>query len=76
MRQISSWCPEAIENTIEVANKCNHELDWTHIPQFPGLGQSGETSEERLEKEELDLARRYGDDWQTLLSMRLTLKTV
>ncbi len=68
MRELFSWCPEACETTLEIASKCNYELDWTHkyLPKFPGLEQ-GETSEERFRKEcEEGLAKRYGDDWRDL----------
>ncbi|MEE1158486.1 MAG: DNA polymerase III subunit alpha, partial [Atopobiaceae bacterium] len=65
MRQLFTWCPEACDNTLEVAAKCNHELDWESmfLPKFPGL-EEGETSEERFRKEcEEGLAKRYGEDW-------------
>jgi len=68
MRELFSWCPEACETTLEIAAKCNYELDWTHmyLPKFPGL-EEGETSEERFRKEcEQGLERRYGPDWRTL----------
>ena len=68
MRELFSWCPEACETTLEIASKCNYELDWTHtyLPKFPGL-EEGETSEERFRKEcEEGLAKRYGDDWRDL----------
>ena len=67
MRQLFSWAPEVVDNTLEVAAKCNYELDWTHmyLPKFPDL-RPGETSEGRFREEcEKGLARRYGDDWQT-----------
>lgn len=67
MRQLFSWAPEALEETIRVAKKCDFELDWTHmyLPKFPGLDE-GETSEARFRKEcEEGLARKYGEDWQT-----------
>lgn len=66
MREIFSWAPEVIDNTLEVADKCNYELDWTHmyLPKFPDLAE-GETSEERFRKEcEEGLARRYGENWR------------
>ncbi|QOY60135.1 DNA polymerase III subunit alpha [Thermophilibacter immobilis] len=66
MRELFSWAPEVIENTLEVADKCSYELDWTHmyLPKFPDLAP-GETSEERFRKEcEEGLARRYGPDWK------------
>ena len=78
MRQIFSWCPEAIENTIEVANKCNYELDWTHmyLPKFPDL-QRGRPQRNALEKSVSlvlqDVMEMIG---KTLSSTRLTLKTV
>ena len=68
MRELFSWAPEVIDNTLEVAEKCSYELDWTHmyLPKFPDLDE-GETSEERFRKEcEEGLARRYGPDWRTL----------
>lgn len=68
MRELFSWAPEVIDNTLEVAEKCNYELDWTHmyLPKFPDL-EPGETSEERFRREcEEGLARRYGDDWREL----------
>ncbi len=65
MRELFSWCPEACDTTLEIADKCNYELDWSSmfLPKFPGLLE-GETSEERFRKEcEDGLAIRYGDDW-------------
>lgn len=67
MRELFDWCPEAIENTLEVAQKCDFELDWSHIylPQYPGL-REGESAEERFREEcEKGLAKRYGADWRT-----------
>lgn len=66
MRALFDWCPEVCDNTLEIADKCDFELDWTHmyLPKFPGLAE-GETSEERFRKEcEEGLAKRYGDDWR------------
>ncbi len=68
MRELFSWCPEACDNTLEIAAKCEYELDWTHmyLPKFPGL-EEGETSEERFRKEcEEGLAKRYGENWREL----------
>ena len=68
MRELFSWCPEVVDNTLEVAAKCNYELDWSHmyLPKFPDL-EPGETSEERFRKEcETGLAKRYGEDWREL----------
>ncbi|MFC2646574.1 MAG: DNA polymerase III subunit alpha [Coriobacteriaceae bacterium] len=66
MRKLFDWVPQACDNTLEVADKCNYELDWTHmyLPQFPGL-KPGETAEQRFRAEcEKGLARRYGKDWK------------
>ena len=68
MRKLFSWCPEVIDNTLEVAAKCDYELDWTHmyLPKFPGL-REGETSEQRFREEcEKGLAIRYGEDWKNV----------
>ena len=67
MRELFSWAPEVIDNTLEVADKCSFELDWSHmyLPKFPDL-DPGETSEERFRKEcETGLERRYGPEWRT-----------
>lgn len=66
MRELFAWCPEALDNTLEVAEKCNYELDWSHmyLPKFPDL-EPGETSEQRFYKEcEVGLATRYGQNWR------------
>lgn len=68
MRSLFSWIPEACDNTLEVASKCNYEIDWTHmyLPEYPGL-RPGETAEERFREEcEKGLAKRYGDDWKNV----------
>ena len=56
-----SFIPEAIENTVKIAERCNVELDLgrIHLPKFPGT--AGKTNEEFFE----DLVRegiyeRYG----------------
>ncbi|MCK5071903.1 MAG: DNA polymerase III subunit alpha [Bacteriovoracaceae bacterium] len=60
------YCPEACENTLKIAEKCNLELDWKdekgnqiyHLPQFPI--DTNETEEEyfaELSKE--GLAKRF-----------------
>ena len=68
MRQLFSWCPEACDTTLEIADKCNYELDWTHmyLPEYPGL-RPGETADERFREEcEKGLAKRYGENWRDL----------
>ena len=67
MRELFSWIPEACDNTLEVASKCNFEIDWTqmYLPSYPGL-RPGETAEQRFREEcERGLARCYGEDWRT-----------
>lgn len=76
MRSLFSWYEEAVDNTLEVANKCNFELDWSHmyLPKFPDLDE-GETSEERFRKEcEAGLARKYGPDWQNVVIDGINVK--
>ena len=66
MRELFSWCPEACDNTLEVADKCDFELDWDsmYLPSYPGL-KPGETAEERFREEcEKGLAKRYGENWR------------
>ena len=64
MRELFSWAPEVIDNTLEVAAKCDYELDWTHmyLPKFPGL-REGETSEQRFREEcpDVDVDIRMAD---------------
>ena len=69
MRELFSWIPEACDNTLEVAAKCNYEIDWTkmYLPSYPGL-REGETAEERFREEcEKGLAKRYGEGWRDLV---------
>ena len=68
MRALFPYCPEACDNTLEIAEKCNVELDWDSIilPRFPLLDE-GETHESQFRREcEQGLARRYGPDWEHL----------
>lgn len=65
MRSLFPYCPEACDNTLEIAEKCNVELDWDSIilPNYPLL-DPGETHESQFRREcEEGLAKRYGDDW-------------
>ncbi len=68
MRELFSWYPEACDNTLEVASKCDFEIDWSqmYLPEYPGL-REGETAEERFREEcEKGLALRYGEDWRNV----------
>lgn len=67
MRAMFPYCPEACDNTLEIADKCYVELDWDSIilPRFPLL-DPGETHESQFRREcEKGLRRHYGDDWAT-----------
>ena len=76
MRELFSWCPEACDNTLEIADKCNVELDWDSmiLPKFPLL-DPGETHESQFRREcEEGLAKRYGDDWATQTIAGVSIK--
>lgn len=65
MRAMFPYCPEACDNTVELAEKCDVELDWDSIilPNYPLL-DPGETHESQFRREcEEGLAKRYGEDW-------------
>ena len=67
MRALFPYCPEACDNTVEIAEKCNVELDWDSIilPRFPLL-DPGETHESQFRREcEKGLRKYYGEDWET-----------
>lgn len=57
MRKAFHYCPEACDNTLKIADKCNVELKWTddqgkqiyHLPDFPI--DTGETTEEFFRRE-------------------------
>ena len=68
MRALFPYCPEACDNTLEIAEKCNVELKWGEIilPRYPLLDE-GETHESQFRREcEAGLAKRYGDDWKNV----------
>jgi len=50
MAQLFSYCPEALENTLEIADRCNLELEFNdhHFPIFPV--PEGESLESLFEK--------------------------
>ena len=63
MRKAFDYCPEACDNTLRIADKCNVELNWTdekgnqiyHLPDFPI--ETSETTNEyftRMSKEGLE----------------------
>lgn len=63
MRNLFSDVPEAIENTLEIASRCNVEInfDTYHIPDYPI--PEGETTTSYLRKlAEIGFTKRYGSD--------------
>ncbi len=65
MRALFPYCPEACDNTVEIAEKCDVQLEWGQIilPRYPLL-DPGETHESQFRREcEAGLAKRYGEDW-------------
>lgn len=61
MRHEFNWIPEALTNTLEIAEKCNLEMDFStfHLPKFEPPG--GKTKEDYLRDLCADgLKRRYG----------------
>ncbi len=67
MRALFPYCPEACDNTVEIAEKCDVQLEWGQIilPRYPLL-DPGETHESQFRREcEEGLAKRYGADWET-----------
>ncbi len=66
MRSLFDWYPQACDNTVELAEKCDVELEWGQIllPEYPL--DEGETNESQFRREcEKGLAIRYGEDWKT-----------
>lgn len=76
MRNNFSYCPEACDNTLEIADKCNVELKWTddngkqiyHLPDYPiDTGESVENYFERVSKEGLE-KRFTGPHFRSLVT--------
>ena len=65
----SKFNAQIAPHTLEVASKCDFELDWSsmYLPQYPGL-RPGESADSRFRDEcEKGLAKRYGDDWRNVV---------
>lgn len=76
MRALFPYCPEACDNTLEIADKCDVELEWGKIilPRYPLL-DPGETHESQFRREcEEGLAKRYGPDWETKVVNGISVK--
>ncbi len=60
MREAFSYCPDACDNSLRIADKCNLEFEWTdekgnqiyHLPNFPI--ETEETAEEFFERTSLE----------------------
>ncbi len=76
MRALFPYCPEACDNTLEIAEKCDVQLEWGKIilPRYPLL-DPGETHESQFRREcEEGLAKRYGPDWETKVVNGVSVK--
>jgi len=72
MKDLFVYCPEAIRNTIEVANRCNLVLEFgkPHLPQYtPPAGKTGEIYLRELCDE--GLKKRYGGKVTPAIRQRL-----
>ena len=79
MKELFHYAPEAIRNTIEIAQRCNLELDFSsiHLPQY--TPPPGKTKEEFLnELCQQGLKKRYGGILNREIQERLDheLKTI
>ncbi len=72
MKDLFAYCPEAVRNTIEVANRCNLVLEFgkPHLPQYtPPPGMTGEAYLRKLCDE--GLKKRYGTEVSPVIRQRL-----
>ncbi|MDD5018959.1 MAG: DNA polymerase III subunit alpha [Candidatus Omnitrophica bacterium] len=79
MKELFAYCPEAIRNTIEIANRCNLVLEFgkPHLPQYtPPQGRTGEAYLRELCDQ--GLVRRYDNKITGEIRQRLEheLKTI
>ncbi|QWT18152.1 DNA polymerase III subunit alpha [Collinsella sp. zg1085] len=76
MRALFPYAPEALDSTVEIAQKCHVDLDWDSIvlPRYPLLDE-GETHETQFRREcERGLAKYYGEDWQSAVVNGVSVK--
>ena len=60
MREAFAYCPEACDNTLKIADKCNVKFDWVdnegnqiyHLPDFPI--ETGESADEYFERQAIE----------------------
>ena len=83
MREAFSYIPQACDNTLEIADKCNVELKWTdedgnqiyHLPDFPI--DTGETTDDYFRRmSEEGLERRFNGPHFTKLIQEPDWETV
>lgn len=61
MKRIFEWCPEAVKNTLKIADKCNVDLrtDKYHLPKYePPAGMTNDDYLEQLCRDAI--GKRYG----------------
>jgi len=72
MKKLFHYCPEAIANTLEIAGRCNLELDFSsvHLPKY--ATPDGKTKEEYLKELCIEgLKRRFGTTSDNAINERL-----
>ncbi|MCU0651752.1 MAG: DNA polymerase III subunit alpha [Candidatus Omnitrophica bacterium] len=72
MKKLFSWCPEAIANTVEIASRCNLELDFSsiHLPKYdPPKNQTKEAFLKELCQRGLE--KRFGSAINNTIQERL-----
>lgn len=78
MKRLFSWAPEAVSNTLMIAEKCELKFDFDviHLPKFDP--PEGKTKEEYLKELcELGLKKRYADITKEIRSrLEFELKTI
>jgi DNA polymerase-3 subunit alpha len=62
MAELFSWCPEAVDNTLEIAEKCNVDIKFKQPLLPPYKPKDGSSPEEYLRAlTEKGLVKRYGE---------------
>ncbi|MBI4432437.1 MAG: DNA polymerase III subunit alpha [Candidatus Omnitrophica bacterium] len=70
MKELFKDLPEAIANTVKIAQRCNLELDFTktHVPQF--TPPAGKTQEQYLRELTMEGLKKRYPDWNETLERR------
>jgi len=76
MKTLFSWAPEAITNTLEIANRCNVtiELGKPHPPKFTGVGSDSPEEHRRYLDDLVDKGKhwRFGNEISKEVEDRLS----